>query len=313
MLSKLPRPANKKSGWPWDESTIEPPTVMSDGSEWPKISIVTPSYNQGDFIEETIRSVLSQRYPNLEYIVVDGGSTDATLDTIKKYDPWLTHWISEPDNGQSDAINKGFAKSTGQIMGWLNSDDLLQPNALFVCAEALTLDSPDWLTAPAKIIDRCGKHIKTQQIERVSIENFYSYQVNWIPQQSTFWNRLMWECIGPLRADLHYVMDVDLFFRMLQVSDSKISSLPLSAYRYHSDAKTISKPDNSNQEYAEWFSDQVLSERFVSKGRLKIDLSELIKNNIAAQARMQRIERHIVIGSIIQFWIKYINPSLAVK
>src|SRR5688572_28969334 len=104
MLSDLPAPPPGKTGWPWTEETFQLPEAMPDGKRWPRISIVTPSYNQGQFIEETIRSVLLQCYPNLEYIVIDGGSTDDSVEIIEKYKSWLTYWVSEPDKGQVDAI-----------------------------------------------------------------------------------------------------------------------------------------------------------------------------------------------------------------
>ena len=103
---------------------------MPDGRSWPKISIVTPSYNQGEFLEETIRAVLLQNYPNLEYFIMDGGSTDNSVEIIKTYKPWLTYWVSEKDKGQADAINKGFERVTGDILAWLNSDDTYEPDIL---------------------------------------------------------------------------------------------------------------------------------------------------------------------------------------
>ncbi|MGB5971795.1 MAG: glycosyltransferase, partial [Nodosilinea sp.] len=110
---------------------------MPDGSEWPRVSIVTPSYNQGQFLEETIRSVLLQRYPNLEYIVIDGGSTDNSAEIIEKYQSCITYWVSEKDNGQAHAINKGLKISTGSILGWINSDDLYVKGTLRKIAQAL--------------------------------------------------------------------------------------------------------------------------------------------------------------------------------
>src|SRR5437588_6081454 len=136
-LAKLPSPLTDKTGWPWTIETPPLPVVRPDGSCWPRISIVTPSYNQGQFIEETIRSVLLQGYPDLEYIIIDGGSQDESVEIIKKYEPWLTYWVSEQDRGQSHAINKGFDRSTGLILGWLNSDDVLLPNALATVAVAM--------------------------------------------------------------------------------------------------------------------------------------------------------------------------------
>ena len=132
----LPIPPHKKSGWPWTEESRQLPDTMPDGSFWPKISIVTPSYNQGQYLEETIRSVLLQGYPNLEYLIIDGGSTDNSVEIIHKYEPWLHYWISEPDNGQSEAINKGFSKATGDILNFINSDDFLHPRAFEVIAFA---------------------------------------------------------------------------------------------------------------------------------------------------------------------------------
>src|SRR5579885_3553995 len=123
-LAELPPPPAGKTGWPWTIETPALPASRADGSPWPRISIVTPSYNQGQFIEETIRSVLLQGYPDLEYIVIDGGSTDQSVEIIRKYERWLTYWVSEKDRGQAHAINKGFSSVTGELFNWINSDDL---------------------------------------------------------------------------------------------------------------------------------------------------------------------------------------------
>src|SRR5262245_9476631 len=119
-LDHLPPSPPGKTGWPWTVETPELPDTLPGGTPWPRISIVTPSFNQGQFIEETIRSVLLQGYPDLEYVIFDGGSVDNSVEIIRRYEGWLSFWISERDNGQSHAINKGFRKSTGMIRAWLN-------------------------------------------------------------------------------------------------------------------------------------------------------------------------------------------------
>jgi glycosyltransferase involved in cell wall biosynthesis len=127
---ELPASPLGRRGWPWTEESPQVPDTMPDGRPWPKVTIVTPSYNQGQFIEESMRSVLLQGYPDLEYIVIDGGSSDDSVDKIRRYEQWLEFWVSEPDSGQSNAINKGWRRSRGDVIAWLNSDDIYAPSAL---------------------------------------------------------------------------------------------------------------------------------------------------------------------------------------
>ena len=134
-LSESPPLSPGKTGWPWAEKNLQLPDTMPGGSPWPRISIVTPSCNQGRFLEETIRSVLLQGYPNLEYVIIDGGSSDGSVDIIRKYESQLAYWDSRPDSGMYYAINEGFAHSTGDIMAWLNSDDMYTPWSLRVVGE----------------------------------------------------------------------------------------------------------------------------------------------------------------------------------
>src|SRR3990172_2247252 len=121
--TELPSPPPDKTGWPWMEETPAAPATLPDNRPWPKVSIITASYNQGRFIEKAIRSVLLQGYPNLEYIIVDGGSTDDSVEVIKKYEKYLGGWVSESDRGQSHALNKGIRMAKGEIIGYLNVDD----------------------------------------------------------------------------------------------------------------------------------------------------------------------------------------------
>ena len=242
-LKDLPPTPEGKIGCPWTKHSEQLPDKMPDGLEWPLISIVTPSYNQGQFLEETILSVLWQGYPNLEYIIIDGGSTDNSVDIIKKYEKYLSYWISEPDGGQSHAINKGFAISTGEIMAWLNSDDLLLPGALQTVAQTLCKNPQTDIITGAWISYSypSGKFFGTRACG-VGLHPTMAVllaQRAYLGQHSTFWRRRVWQDAGPLSENLHYAMDHDFFLRC---SDNgfKFKLLPahLAAFRQHSHQKT---------------------------------------------------------------------------
>src|SRR5262245_25235628 len=145
-LAELPPAPPGKSGWPWTIESSRLPVRRADGSAWPKVTIVTPSFNQGQFIEETIRSILLQGYPDLEYMVIDGGSTDDSVEIIRKYERWLNYWATENDRGQAHAINKAISRATGEIFNWINSDDPLLPSALSTIASAMS--AADLVAAP---------------------------------------------------------------------------------------------------------------------------------------------------------------------
>lgn len=196
--------------------------------KYPKISIVTPSYNQAKFLEETIRSVLLQNYPNLEYLIIDGGSSDGSVDIIKKYEPWLSYWVSEPDNGQSQAINKGFLKCTGKYVAWINSDDLLKPETLFKVANA-AINSPEAvvLYGDCEIIDEKGQTLSVYKGRPFDLEEMLlvNGKTRSIAQPASFFKRSAFEQIGYLDENLHMIMDVDIYLRIA-------ANFGIEAYKY---------------------------------------------------------------------------------
>ncbi|MAE64450.1 MAG: glycosyl transferase [Phycisphaeraceae bacterium] len=180
----------------------------------PLVSIVTPSFNQGRFIDATVRSVVEQDYPNVEYLVVDGGSTDETLDVLRRYEDALT-WISESDDGQSDAVNKGIARTQGAIVGWVNSDDAYCPGAISAVVEAFRAN-PDagMIYGGAEWMAEDGSTIAPAvSIERYRYERLLNYS-NFIVQPAAFFRREAIEAVGGLDMSLHYVMDYDLWLRL---------------------------------------------------------------------------------------------------
>ena len=163
----------------------------------PRITIVTPSFNQGAYLERTICSVLDQGYPNLEYMVVDGGSTDQSLSIIERYADRLSYWVSEPDDGMYHAVQKGFERSTGEIMAWINSDDMYHRGAFRTVAQIFT-DFPRvrWVTGVPTIFDEYDRIVGTLPLPQWSKWKFYLGEYQWIQQESTFWHRTLWEQIG---------------------------------------------------------------------------------------------------------------------
>jgi GT2 family glycosyltransferase len=239
-LAELPPPPPGKAGWPWKDETATLSQARPDGSDWPRISIVTPSYNQGRFIEETIRSVLLQGYPDLEYIITDGGSQDQSIEIIQKYEHWLSYWVSERDRGQSHAINKGFHWSTGVILGWLNSDDVLLPGALATVAAFLPRpNEPVLIAGRAEIRDvSVTRTLSVYDRLPQTFSDTFSLEASF-PQPSVFFTREALKLAGFLREDLHYSMDFELWLRMTRHVPIALIEQRLSWMRQHEDAKTF--------------------------------------------------------------------------
>jgi glycosyltransferase involved in cell wall biosynthesis len=247
-LQELPPPPLGKSGWPWTEGSVPSPSVDNPlGRVQTRISIITPSFNQGQFIEETIRSVLLQGYPDLEYFVIDGGSTDETLNVIRKYEPWLENWLSEPDNGQSHAINKGLRQVTGSIWGWINSDDLLMPGSLSLVADA-HLKHPRALIA-GDVLNfwptGSGKEemmIRQSEIELRKFVEFWNRKGQW-HQPGIFFPTYLRDEVGLLDESLRYLFDYDLLCRALTVAAVHYLHQTVASFRLHEDSKTVSEGD----------------------------------------------------------------------
>lgn len=211
--------------------------------EQPLVSIITPSYNQANFLEETICSVLDQGYPNLEYIIVDGGSTDGSLEIIQKYADRLAWWVSEPDQGQTDAINKGFSQAKGEILAWLNSDDTYLPGAVAEAVGYLQAH-PEIGTVygDANLIDDEGNVIGRFLAKQTDNHRLMRGYVH-IPQQATFFRKELWRKVGPLDPTFFFAMDYDLWVRLSQHAPLKYYSRLWANFRLHGGAKSIEADD----------------------------------------------------------------------
>lgn len=222
-------------------------------SDWPSITLVTPSYNQGDYLAQTIESVLDQQYPNLDYMILDGGSTDQSVAIIRRYERHLSYWVSAPDGGQSAAIRAGFARASGVLMNWLNSDDLLLPGALQAVAERYLETRADLIVGEdlhfEQSPDRPVKHLIPQHYEWPTCIRFWEGRFLH-HQPCTYFTRALYERVGGVRSELHYVMDTDLYCRMLREPGIRVAYLarPISAFRLHEASKTCSRPELFEQE-----------------------------------------------------------------
>jgi len=271
LLARLPENSENKKGWPWDQETVF--DVNDSKKHWPKISIVTPSYNQGIFLEETLRSILLQNYPDLELIVIDGGSKDNSVEIIKKYEPWITYWISEKDNGQSDAINKGIRKATGEILNWINSDDLLTTGSLKKVAEIFSQQPGDVGLIHGGTVLFTRKKVVGHEwgLKDPSLERYLAGIT--FSQPSSFFLKKYYDMVGgQINEKLHYGMDYELYSRLLLVSKFKKIDHLLSKYRFHDGSKSVALTNKFTSDWIQAFINLIVN---LKLEKIKMELSDL--------------------------------------
>lgn len=239
----LPAPLKSQRDWPWDEAPALLPPTLADGRPWPPIGIVTPSFNQGRYIEETIRSVLLQGYPALEYFVIDGGSTDESVEIIRRYEKFISGWVSEKDRGQSHAINKGVARiQNAQWINWLNSDDILLPRALETIGR--------WAARGSGAVLAIGKGLhyledrgetapyeRRDDLDAVKIRNWHSYP---FLQPAAFFSKKAFDACGGVNEALHLAMDFELWVKLGETGKFDLLDHEIARDRLHREAKTYS-------------------------------------------------------------------------
>jgi glycosyltransferase involved in cell wall biosynthesis len=234
-LKDLPKSPPTKSGWPWTTPSQLLPEKMPDGCKWPRLCIITPRYNQGKFLEATIRSVLLQGYPNLEYIIIDGGSTDHSIEIIKKYEKHLFYWHSQKDRGQADAINQGLEKSTGKIIGWINSDDVYVKGAFNKIVKTFHL-YPNYIVVHG---DRILINEQGEVTGWICLPPFdpkiQSYNVC---SETAFWQRSAMTEAGLLKATLQFAIDLEFFGRLYKYGEFMKLNDYLGYFRCHSENKS---------------------------------------------------------------------------
>jgi glycosyltransferase involved in cell wall biosynthesis len=226
-----------------------PAAKVSDSEVWPRITLVTAVRNGAKYLEDTICSIVNQGYPNLEYIIVDGVSTDGTIDIIRKYESQLAWWVSQPDKGVYDALNTGFAQCTGEIMGWLNASDMLHTHGLFVVGSVLgAFPQVEWITGRPTVFNEQGMPIEVQRLHRWSRYRFLAGASRHIQQESTFWRRSLWERAGgQLDTSYRAEGDFDLWVRFFRHAHLYSVDALIAGYRFHRDALSYSNIDLYNR------------------------------------------------------------------
>ncbi len=248
--AELPLAPTGSKGWPWEVPAKSEMSRANGSTNWPRITIVTPSMNQGRYLEQALRSVLLQDYPNLEYIVMDGGSTDQSVGILEKYGSQLAYWRSEPDSGQADAIGSGFARATGQIYAYLNSDDVLLPGTLrHVARMFLHFSNTGVVYGNRLVIDEHGAVIGRH------IWPYFLSRYHWaggqpLAQECCFWRSDVYWRVGAIDRSKFFVMDYDLFYRMWMATRFRKTRAFLGSLRVHGESKNSMHADVWRQELA---------------------------------------------------------------
>lgn len=250
QCADLPQPPHGKTGWPWSEGTA-PSDDSRDAQSWPRVTVVTPSFNQAIYLEETIRSVLLQSYPNLEYIVMDGGSTDSSTDIIRKYADHLSYWTSQKDKGPADAIRRGFERATGTILAYLNSDDVFLPGAIQQLVKHLQAGAADVVYGNTYWTDEQSRIVAERRQTPFS-RMAYFYGGADLQQPSTFWTSRIYREAGGMDESFQCAFDTDLFARFAS-KGARFSHVRkfVACARLHSAQKTEVLYATSKKETAE--------------------------------------------------------------
>lgn len=276
----------------------------------PKISIVTPCFNHAEFLEKTILSILAQNYPNLEFIIMDGGSTDGSVDVIKRYEKHLAHWVSEKDRGQSHAINQGFRKATGDVLTWLNSDDCLELGALHLIADQVRrYPNAGAFVGHGRIVDTAGKEVYYKEVGELTFVKF----CQWLDggdflQPSCFFKREAWELVGPLDEQTHIAFDVDYWLRMAKkcVQFQAVDAL-LSTSLAHGRAKTTAFKNHMVIDTA------VVVIRAGGEQYVRARLDDLATRFSYYEANYNKVMNHPLVKFILPIMRLFMKPAVRMK
>jgi hypothetical protein len=287
-VSELPAPPPGKIGWPWTDESRADISGWEKKQAWTRLTIVTPSFNQAQYLEETIRSILLQDYPNLEYFVIDGGSTDGSVEIIKKYERYLTYWESGKDRGQSDALNRGFKRASGDWVGWINSDDLYLPGALqALMGEASSHQELEWVAGSVQFV-----RLSEPPVNEVRLQGQNRELIDWLLVRSEFhqpgavWKRSLFDRFGYLNDGMQYAFDWEFWCRLSAngISPGTIER-PVALFRMHESSKTSSSWDRfcaEDQRIVEMYIDQF---KGADRRALEERLTSLVCTRIRHESR----------------------------